>query len=236
MSNSYFQFKQFRVAQEHCAMKVSTDACIQGAWTPVGEPVQTILDIGAGTGLLSLMLAQRAAAATVHGVEADAGAAMQAIANAADSPFSERIQLWHDDARTFDRGMRYDMIVCNPPFFINSLQSPEARRNQARHTVSFTQEDMFHALERLLQPQGYASVLLPVREHDTWAQLLRRRGWSVNRVLKVRPFAAQEPNRIVSLCSRLETELLEDELVIYDSSKTYTEEFKRLMQAFYLYL
>ncbi|MGN6568280.1 MAG: tRNA1(Val) (adenine(37)-N6)-methyltransferase, partial [Flavipsychrobacter sp.] len=142
MSNQYFQFKQFRIEQDKCAMKVSTDACIQGAWTPIHDHVRHVLDIGTGTGLLSLMLAQRDPRMHIDAVELDEQAATQAKENIVSSPFSERIDIIHGDAKEYQANQQYDLIICNPPFFQNSLLGDNSKRNTARHTLSFSYEDL----------------------------------------------------------------------------------------------
>src|SRR5205085_2984467 len=120
-SNSYFQFKQFRVQQEATAMKVSTDACIQGAWTPIEPFVKNVLDIGTGTGLLSLMVAQRNNHILIDAIELDENAAQQATENIHASPWGDRINIVNGDIRNYTFNRQYDLIICNPPFFQNSL-------------------------------------------------------------------------------------------------------------------
>lgn len=133
MSNSYFQFKQFRVEQDRCAMKVTTDACIQGAWTPVLPSVKNVLDVGTGTGILALMLAQKNSEITVDAIEVDKDAAGQARANVAGSPWRERINILEGDVRNYPFDKRYDLIITNPPFFSNSLLGDDVNKNLARH-------------------------------------------------------------------------------------------------------
>lgn len=237
MSNSYFQFKQFRIEQDACAMKVSTDACIQGAWTPVTSSVKTVLDIGAGTGLLSLMIAQRNEHAIIDAIEIDPSATKQANENFIRSPWSERLCVQNFDIRQIDFNRKYDLIVCNPPFFGNSLLGERTQRNIARHTLSLSQEDLFQALEVNLAPDGYASILLPVTEHGAWRQLLKDRNWKIFHELHIVPRSGLKPNRIVSLCSRNDlTFFQQEELLIRDSQNNYTPEFIHLLRPFYLNL
>src|SRR5437763_1278410 len=115
MSQSYFQFKQFTIHQDHCAMKVSTSACIQGAWTPIPDNAGSALDVGTGTGLLSLMLAQRAPQLSIDSIEIDAIAAAQANENVHQSPFADHIHLMQCDAKEYNPEKKYDLIICNPP-------------------------------------------------------------------------------------------------------------------------
>jgi tRNA1Val (adenine37-N6)-methyltransferase len=237
MSNQYFQFKQFTVHQERCAMKVSTDACIQGAWTPIAENVTTVLDIGAGTGLLSLMLAQRNADINIDAVELDEQAALQAKENVAASPWADRIQVIQSDIKAYTFTDPYDMVICNPPFFNNSLLGDNAERNNARHTISLSYNDLLHVLGNVLTADGCASILLPYTEHEAWGELLKQNRWRIHRRLFIKPKADALPNRVVSLCSRaMPEEVIDEQLVIYAGQGQYTLKAADLLSPFYLKL
>ena len=237
MSNSYFQFKQFRIEQGRAAMKVSTDACIQGAWTPVSSPVRKALDIGTGTGLLSLMLAQRNKEVLIDAVELDPDAAQQAKDNVATSPWKERITVMQADIRTFPFIRKYDLIICNPPFFINSLLGPTDERNKARHTLSLSFQELFEVIRSNLADGGYASIMLPPVEHAQWSTIIQENGWKTYHELHVQPRVASPANRIVSLCSPIASRsFLEEQLIIKDKADHYTPEFIHLLRPFYLAL
>ncbi|MBA3830190.1 MAG: methyltransferase [Taibaiella sp.] len=235
MSNTYFQFKQFRVEQGACAMKVSTDACIQGAWTPANDTTHKILDIGAGTGLLSLMVAQRCNA-RIDAIEADARAAAQAEENFAASPWNARLSLVHQDVRQYVAADKYDLIICNPPFFQNSLLGDNTERNIARHTINLSYSDIASVLERMLDDNGYASIMLPLAAHEEWVSILAKIGWHIHGRLSVFPKAGSFlPNRIISLCGRNEPfEIEEQSLYIRSGDNTYTSAFKQLLRPYYL--
>ncbi|MEZ5015619.1 MAG: methyltransferase [Flavipsychrobacter sp.] len=234
MSNNYFQFKQFKIEQAHCAMKVSTDACMQGAWTPIEPSVKRVLDIGTGTGLLSLMLAQRNEYIYIDAVELDRNAALQATDNIANAPWNSRVHVHHTDVKTFMPEELYDMVICNPPFFQNSLQGVHANRNMARHNDSLSYEDLFAAIDKVLTKDGYASIMLPATEFDIWEQLLNNKGWSVPAKLLVKPRVTQAHNRIIGLCRRNPVSAIAaEELCIY-ADQGYTNEFTKLMQPYYL--
>lgn len=237
MSNSYFQFKQFTIHQDQCAMKVSTDACIQGAWTPVTSSVKTVLDIGTGTGLLSLMLAQRSEKAVIDAIELEPSAATQAKENFSASPWSNRINVLVGDVCDMSFRKKYDLVICNPPFFNNSLLGDKEERNKARHTLSLSFDDLFHVISNNLGEDGYASILLPVAEHMLWKQIVEKNNWTIFHRLNIIPRVGLPANRVVSLCSAKATrsELFED-LIIRDSTNSYTPEFINLMQPFYLKL
>jgi tRNA1Val (adenine37-N6)-methyltransferase len=236
MSNNYFRFKQFTVQQDKCAMKVSTDACIQGAWTPVDENVSSVLDIGTGTGLLSLMLAQRSEGIHIDAIELDEDAATQAVENITSSPWKDRIEVIHADVRNYVFNKQYDMVICNPPFFNNSLLGSNDGRNNVRHTLSLSYPDLFTVIGKALKPAGYASVLLPVAEHAEWERIVRANGWYFSRLLKVHPKGNVPANRVVSICTPLQTSCTEEALQIYDSGGSYTELFTGLMKNYYLRL
>jgi tRNA1Val (adenine37-N6)-methyltransferase len=217
-------------------MKVSTDACIQGAWTPADDTVKRILDIGTGTGLLSLMLAQRTDA-IIDAVELDEAAAQQAKENTESSPWAERIQIIQADATDYTAGEPYDMIFCNPPFFNNSLLSDKAARNMARHTHSLSYSQLFNAIQRNLSLTGYASIMLPPPEHELWNNLLNENEWCVFQKLIVKSKEDSVPVRIISLCKKGSINKLKEEtLIMRQTDDSYTEQFIALMQPYYLYL
>jgi tRNA1Val (adenine37-N6)-methyltransferase len=178
--NPFFAFKQFRVAQDRCAMKVSTDGCIFGAWVAaqVRDATGTALDIGTGTGLLSLMVAQQAPNLLIHAVELDKTAAAQAQENAFQSPFAKQIQVFAQSVQDFLKTAtgNYDVIFSNPPFFHRSLPSPQEQRNAARHTVSLSHEELAAITAANLSPDGYFFVLLPAAAADTFTLQAARNG------------------------------------------------------------
>jgi len=234
MSNSWFQFKQFTVHQERSAMKVSTDACIQGAWTPLAPEVKTVLDIGTGTGLLALMLSQRQNRLVIDAAEIEPAAYQQAKQNMDNSPFSEGIHVHHTDIRYWDKPSKYDLLICNPPFFSNSLRSTDTQRRLARHDDSFSREDMALAIKRLMNPEGSASILLPATEQQDWETLLHLHQLQLQQRLLIRPYAHSKVNRVVSICNSSGRTAPDEELVIYRQPGQYTASFAALMQPFYL--
>lgn len=237
MSNSWFRFKQFIVHQDRAGMKVSTDACIQGAWTPVPSNTNRILDIGCGTGLLSLMLAQRYAGVNIDGIEIEESAARQAEENVAASHWKEQIQILMGDVRTYAFEHRYDMVICNPPFFSRDLQSDDLNRNLARHDLFLSQSDLINVIEKLLNPEGQASILLPVRAYSSWERLVREHGFYIQRLLSVRHAPNKSPNRIISILGRQKVDSPEqEELMIYTEEGSYSDRFRALLQSFYLNL
>lgn len=237
MSNSWFKFKRFTVQQSDAAMKVSTDACIQGAWTPIAPQVKDVLDIGTGTGLLSLMTAQRKPDAQIDAIELDTDAANQAKGNAAASPWHDRINVINADVCDHEFTKQYDLIICNPPFFQNSLLGDTEARNNARHTISLTYETLLAVLQRTLKQDGYASVLLPYQEHKLWEKLVSETGLHVFHRLLISP-SGKGFNRVVSLCGLKNFFPLQPDevLQIYAEPQKYTQQFAELLAPFYLYL
>ncbi len=234
--NNYFQFKQFRIDQDNCAMKVSTDACLFGAWVPVAKYVKTVLDIGGGTGLLSLMLAQKNKDIYIDAIELNLNASQQANTNFTASPWSNRLRVIHADIKEFVEEHKYDMIICNPPFFQNSLLGSDNDRNIARHTRELEYSDIIKAMEMYLTENGYATILLPAAEHKVWQELLKRFGWYVNTELRVRPLPHKPINRIMSICSRQNESNDIHEICIYKEQGKYSDEFIALLKPFYLQL
>lgn len=218
-------------------MKVSTDACIQGAWAPIGIPVGRVLDVGCGTGLLSLMLSQRNSKLVIDALEVDKDAALQARENVEASPWSAQIRVFETDARGYLSDEKYDMVICNPPFFSGDLQAPDERRNRARHDISLSQTDLFEVLVRNLKTDGTACVLLPATEHAEWESLVVRHGWHVQRTLAIQPNSKKVVNRMVSVISEnAAAPRIDEHLIIYQEGGGYTSSFVDLLRPFYLYL
>jgi tRNA1Val (adenine37-N6)-methyltransferase len=235
MSNNWFQFKQFRIDQGHCAMKVTTDACIQGAWTPLPTKTKRILDIGTGTGLLALMLAQRSESALIDAVEYDPTAAEQAKENVSNSPWSGQITVRSSDIRNFESPEKYDLIICNPPFFDNALLGPQHEKNRARHTIALSKDDLAAATVKHLTQEGQVSILLPIPEYKYWLSVTEEYGLFPQELLLIRHRQESDPKRIVAIMSRgNKGTSREHQLTIMQEDSTYSDHFKALLQPFYL--
>ncbi|MDR0940306.1 MAG: methyltransferase [Mediterranea sp.] len=167
MSKPYFQFKRFTVWHDRCAMKVGTDGVLLGAWTSV-EGARHLLDVGTGTGLIALMLAQRAAPdARLVALEIDAAAAGQASDNVAHSPWSGRIEVVRADFKHYHSPVKFDVIVSNPPYFTDSLRCPDPRRDAARHNQSLSYGKLLEGVARSLAPNGTFSLVIPADAAET---------------------------------------------------------------------
>lgn len=237
MSNAYFAFKQFTVRQDMSAMKVSTDACIQGAWTPVHAAMKHALDIGAGTGLLSMMIAQRLPGAQIDALELNESAALQAVENIAASTFASRIRVVQTDAADWLAPRSYDLIICNPPFFKNNLTGPDAARNAARHTATLNPQSLVNMLRQNLSADGIASVMWPPAGHELFASLATAAGFSIQATLSVCDKADSRVTRVIGIYSRQAcTRPVTEELIIKSGNGNYTQAFIDLLSPFYLNL
>ena len=218
-------------------MKVTTDACIQAAWTPIELHVKRALDIGAGTGLLSLMLAQRSKNLKIDAIEMDSASAKQAKKNVEQSQWSDQIRVVEGDINYFVVADKYDLIVCNPPFFNNSLQSENRPRTMARHTTTLTYTDLITAIELQLKPEAYASILLPSAEFALFSKIAGDLGWNSYSTLEIYHNEASMVNRKVGLF-RKNTAIAPkiEALPIYGENGEYGSRFKELLGPFYLNL
>jgi len=236
MPNNYFEFKQFRIYQDGAAMKVGTDGVLLGAWMQLDGTEQHILDIGTGTGLLALMMAQRSRATAIDAVEIDEAAVRQAKSNAATSPWTERIHIHHIPIQDFVRQAtaRYDHIVSNPPFFVRSLKAPDAARSAARHTDTLAFEDLISAANTLMTPRGRFSVIYPTEEAAVFETLAAENGLYCKRRTKVKGTSESAIKRILMEFSQSKTAIRENELVIELARHQYSPEYITLTRDFYL--
>ena len=244
MPNDYFSFKQFTIRQDKCAMKVGTDGVLLGVLAPVllddNNLVSNILDIGTGTGLVAIMLAQRCLGrAAVIGVEIDSDAATQAVENASKTPW--KIDVYNNSIQGFAHECqeKFDLIVSNPPFFINSLKAPDKSRNTARHTDELSFEDLVDSAEKLLAENGRFTVIIPYSSENDFIKIAGSRKMFAKSVVRVVPKVGMQAKRSVvtfargsdkNNCNTNVTELV----IETEIRHCYTEEFKSLTADFYL--
>ena len=237
MSNGYFSFKQFTVQQDRCAMKVCTDACLFGAWVATLLPAQQavkVLDIGTGTGLLSLMVAQQTQA-LIDAVEIDPAAAEQAADNFATSPFAQRLQVKHMPVQDLASGP-YDLIISNPPFYDNDLKSDDPQRNLALHSTQLDFDTLLKAINANTHPESHVSILVPRSRADAFIAKARHYEWHLQQWLNVRPSPRNQQFRSMLLFSHNQVMPDIDGMAIKDLDGNYTEQFVKLLQPYYLYL
>ncbi|MCC7029833.1 MAG: methyltransferase [Chitinophagaceae bacterium] len=233
--NHFFQFKNFLIQQEYCAMKVTETACIQGAWTPVPAAASRIMDIGSGTGLLSLMLAQRFAEVQIDAVEIDELSYRQSVQNIENSIFKDRISVSHADIKTFNTLQPYDFIICNPPFFENQLKSPLLKKNGAWHSEQLLLHELIACIGKLLSPQGSFSIVLPAIREEEIKSICAKCNFYAERILQIRHTDQHAINHFVFIFCRQQT-TCQTELLTVKESGLYTEAFLQMMRAFYLKL
>lgn len=230
-----FHFKQFSIEQDQCAMKVTLDACVLGASCKV-ENSHNILDIGTGTGLLSLMVAQRSSA-NIDAIEIDDSAAQQANANIQASPFANRIQLHHQSILGFHPKYQYDTIICNPPFFSDHLKGPDSKRNQARHNDNLSFLDLLNSVTRLLTPTGLAWFILPSKEYPGFIKIAETLDLTLHSSMTLSSRNEKQPHRIIFSLGQSHSKTLKStSLVIHGDGREYSQDFKQLLHPYYLKL
>ena len=233
MSNNYFKFKRFTIEQENCAMKVGTDGCLLGGWFSCTGS-KRILDIGCGTGLISIMAAQRSSA-HVTGVEIDGTAASQARKNADNSPWGDRIEIVNSDFLDYETGEKYDAIVSNPPYFVNSMKCDDASRTLARHSDSLGSEEFFACADRLLAPHGKVSIVIPCDIVEEWRRSANGYGFVASRLAYIKTTPRKAPKRVLLEFSRGNAvECIESTLVLENSPGVYSKEAQDILRDFYL--
>ena len=197
MANDFFQFKQFTIHQQHCAMKVGTDGTLLGSWASAPAGACRILDVGTGTGLIALMMAQRFPEARVTGIDIDTDAVVQASENALESPFKERIMIREGDVTRMEDADGFDAIVCNPPFFDRSLTCPDQQRTEARHTVSLTYRQLMESAFRLLKDDGRLSAIIPSDCRSRLESEAHLVGFFISRICSIQTTPKKTPKRYI---------------------------------------
>ncbi|WP_139308777.1 methyltransferase [Pantoea sp. 1.19] len=233
-----FTFKQFFIAHDRCAMKVGTDAILLGAWTPVAGATR-VLDIGSGSGILALMLAQRTADhVQIDAVERDAAAAAQAADNAAASPWAARVRVRQASIQEVarDSTVRYDLIVSNPPWFAPGVACATAARDSARATGDLDHPTLLACAEALIGEAGALCVVLPESEGTQFIAEAEARGWYLRDRMDVADNAMRLPHRVLLMLSPTPGEALSGRMVIRGDDQRYSEAFCSLTRDFYLFM
>lgn len=231
--NNFFQFKQFTIHQDLCAMKVGTDGVLIGAWGAVGET--RMLDIGCGSGLISIMAAQRTTTMKIDAIDIEESAVRQSEINVAACPWSDRITIHHTTIQEFNPQYKYDFIISNPPYFINSLKEGKDARAIARHSNTLPYSDLAKSVERVLTENGIFSVIFPYLEANIFiVEAAKYSLYCIKRV-DIKGTATRATKRVMLQFARSRKEIINDELIIEDGARHhYTQKYKELTKEFYM--
>lgn len=252
MANTYFQFKHFTIHQQRCAMKVTTDGCLFGAYSAswllghyvdrlvsVDNAMLRILDIGSGTGLLSLMIAQKNTNMVIDAIDIDAEAAEQSQENFNASPWKNNLQVHQSTIQDFaDSDTRkYDLIISNPPFYEQQLKSEHQLRNTAHHSSVLTLNELFFCTDKLIKPDGYFIVLLPFYRTDEAIQLAEKHHLFLQEKILVKQTPKHDYFRSILVFSVIKPKhIVEKQIIIKDEQNEYTKGFNELLKDYYLKL
>ncbi len=234
-----FQFKEFTIHQDKTAMKVGTDGVLLGAWSSVENYPDTILDIGAGTGVISLMLAQRCDAMTIDAVELDENAYEQTVQNFENSDWGDRLYGYNASFQEFaneiaEENETYDLIVSNPPFYTDDFETEDTARNKARFTSALSFDNLLEGVLKILGENGVFATIIPYKEEADFIKLAEKNNLFLHRVCHVRGTATTEVKRSLLEFSLHSKEQLTTELTIEISRHQYTQEYINLTKDFYL--
>lgn len=234
---STFTFKQFSIQQDKTAMKVGTDGVLLGAWAPVHHNPFSVLDIGAGTGIIALMLAQRTHAEQIDALEIDEEAYEQAVENFENSPWGDRLFCFHAGLDEFidEPEDEYDLIVSNPPFYAEDYKTENEKRDLARFQDAMPFEELVEAADLLLSENGIFALIIPFKEEDKFISLAKEYELYPIKITRVKGTPTAEIKRSLLAFSRYENPKIEiDELIIETDRHVYTSEYIELTKEFYL--
>jgi tRNA1Val (adenine37-N6)-methyltransferase len=231
-----FRFKQFNVDQSGCAMKINTDGVLLGALAEADQP-QNILDIGTGTGVIALMLAQRFKNTRIDAVEIDQPAAETASRNFNNSAFAERMNIYPVGFEQFfesNPDKKYDLIAANPPFYINSLKSPKVGRQLAKHTDRNFFERLINTASNHLASSGLLGLILPIDTAELVSSLAEGANLYAQNNITIHSFEHSEPHRLIMYLGSKQTSIKERQFVIYKSVGNYSEEYLKLLKPYFI--
>jgi len=235
IKNDHFQFKQFSVSHRRSSMKVGTDGVLLGAWVDVSD-VDNVLDVGTGSGVIALMIAQRTLATRVDAVEINQEAVQDARENFEQAPWTRRLNLYHTPIQLYLTECKYDLIISNPPFFINSYKPVDEPRSTARHTESLSFQNLLKAADQLLNPHGRLAVILPPAEGLHFKTLAQAAGMTCIRHWTFRTRRNKPVERLLLEFSKIHKLPDQGEVLLYeyDSGEVWTKEYTALTREFYL--
>ena len=234
---SEFNFKQFTIKQDRCAMKIGTDGVLLGAWSPIPDNCYSVLDIGTGTGIIALMIAQRSNANQIDALEIDESAYEQATENFENTPWSDRLFCFHAglDELIDEPEDEYDLIISNPPFYTENFKTDNEQRDLARFEDAMPFEMLVEAADLLLSENGIFSVIIPFKEEENFLTLAKEFELFPMKITRVKGTPTSEIKRSLLAFKRFETQKIEiDELIIETERHVYTAEYIALTKDFYL--
>jgi tRNA1Val (adenine37-N6)-methyltransferase len=236
MSSLPFKFKQFTIDQDRCAMKIGTDAVLLGAWTSVNQEPFSVLDIGAGSGVIALILAQRSNAELIDAIEIADDAYEQCTENFENSSWNDRLFCYHTSLKEFTEEIedKYDLIVSNPPFYSDDYKSDDKQRALARFEDALPFSHLLESVSNLLSKNGVFSVVLPFKEEEKFIALATESRLFSNSILRVKGNPSSEIKRSLMQFSFTECEVEIDELIIETERHQYTQDYINLTKDFYL--
>lgn len=230
-----FHFKQFSIDQTGCAMKINTDGVLLGALANADEP-EHILDIGTGTGVIALMLAQRFTNAKIDAVEIDKAAAHTARANFQNSKFNSRLALYahsFEDYFSNHTNKRYQLIVSNPPFYINSLESPQAKKNTAKHADADFFESLVRSVSKHLTDSGTCWLILPLDTAELVKSIAQQNKLHLQKVIAIKSYTSSKPHREMLVFTLNDVKEIDEEFVIYNEEKVYSNTYTNKLKDFF---
>lgn len=236
MSTKAFKFKEFTVQQDQCAMKIGTDSVLLGAWTSLENNPFAVLDIGAGTGVLALMIAQRSNAQLIEALEIDNDAFEQCATNFENSPWNDRLYCYHASLLEYAEEIeeQYDLIICNPPFYTEDYKTQDKARDLARFSDAMPLEHLIYAVSKLLSEDGLFSVILPNKDEKNIIDLATKINLFPKRILHIRGHKNSEIKRSLIEFTYQNNTAIISELIIEKERHNYTEDYIALTKDFYL--
>jgi tRNA1Val (adenine37-N6)-methyltransferase len=234
-----FKFKEFVVNQDKTAMKIGTDGVLLGAWSSVNTFPDSILDIGSGTGVVALMIAQRSDAMTIDAVEVDENAYEQTVENFEQSDWGDRLYCYNATFQEFaneiaEEEETYDLIVSNPPFYTDEFETKDDARNKARFTSSLSFEELLSGVSKILSADGKFTIIIPFKEEENFINLAKNNNLLLNKVCHVQGNPSSEIKRSLLEFSFHQTEIIKEHLIIEIERHQYTEDYINLTKEFYL--
>ena len=233
MKKPLFRFKQFDVAHDQCAMKVNTDGVLLGAWAEVND-AKSILDIGTGTGVIALMLAQRNSEAIIDAIDIDKDACKQARENFKQSKWSEQLNVFHSPLQGFTPGKKYDAIISNPPYFIDDFKTGNPQKDIAKHSVALSYGQLIVGISQLLSEEGKVFLVLPSFQYSKIETIAGRENLFITKAAEVIAVEGKPPYLLLVQLERSKKQFSKERVTIQNSDGNFTDEYKLLTKEFYL--